>query len=449
MDTLRQLWIRITPQSLAYRFEPLVIAQDSMSVWANNLKDIDYKVVISDVYPVYEFAAPVLINNKRIGSIRYGISSERMRKSVQQLRKEFTIEISKYFIALLLVILLLLLYELNSAKKHASAITTPLSELTKAANTISGGNYNAIIHTTTNDEIGDLAADFEQMRQMIKRYTENLEQMVDGRTQQLNTALKEQLIQANKLVMLGTLVAGLAHEVNNPNNSILLSAGVLEEFWKGIRNILEDYAKIEKDFSIGGYSYKELSEELPLVITRIINNSRRIKTIVTDLKNFSRKDTNIEKQPVEINNVINEAIAIIESEIKKYTNYFTIEIQNDLPYVKGIPQQLEQVIVNLILNACQALDNKNKVVKVTTSHDDIKNQIIVEITDNGVGMDKNTLDNLLESFFTTKHHLGGTGLGLFVTSRIIKEHSGNLIFDSEPGRGTTAKVILPTMDKLS
>lgn len=443
MDNQRQPWIRVSPGFPQSKFQSLTVADDSMSIWAHSETDVAFKRVTGGAYPIYEFAAPVNVAGKRVGTIRYGISALRMRMSIQELKKEFIIEIVKYFAILLIVIAFLLLFELKAARKQADTITAPLEELTKAANQISRGDYSTEIITSTNDEIGILASDFEQMRQMIKQYTDNLEQMVDERTQQLNTSLKEQLIQANKLVTLGTLVASFAHEVNNPNNSILLSAGTVEEVWKNIQEILDEYVSENGEFRIRGYNYSELREELPATITRIINNSRRIKNIVNDLKNFSRKEYDSVKQKLNINRVINDAISIIDSEIKKFTNHFTVDLQEEIPPVYGVQQRLEQVIVNMIQNACQALDSTEKHVTIRTGYDPQNNMVVISIKDQGVGMDKETLDNLLSSFFTTKHSNGGTGLGLFVTSRIIKEHNGTLLFESEPGKGTLAKVLLP------
>ncbi len=443
MDAKRQIWIDISPQNPNGKLKPLSIANDSMSLWADTVSMISYKKIDYYKDQIFEFAAPVYTGKERAGTIRFGISAARMKEPISKLEEDFIFDIFKYFSILIAVMILVLIYNLRKAKKHADAITEPLDSLTKAANTISKGDYNTVVNTITNDEIGDLASDFEKMRQTIKLYTENLGQMVEERTQQLNDSLKEQLIQANKLVTLGTLVAGLAHEVNNPNNSILLSAGALEEIWKGIRSVLNDYAGTNGDFKIGSYAYNELDEELPLLITRILNNSRRIKSIVEDLKNFSRKDYSVVKADMDVNRTIQEAIGIIESEIKKYTSHFKVKLQQNLPSIKGNQQQIEQALVNLIQNSCHALESRDQEICISSELDQDNAHVIISVEDNGIGMDESTLENLLKSFFTTKHGKGGTGLGLFVTSRIIKEHNGTLQFKSEPGKGTLAKITIP------
>jgi signal transduction histidine kinase len=445
MDNLRQPWVRITPEYPRGRFEALTVANDSMSIWADSLLDVAFKKLTKKNSSIIEFASPVFVMGQKMGTIRYGISTYRMEQSVLKLKNEFYQEIIKYTIILIIISSLLLFFELKAATNQADSITKPLDELTQAANMISKGNYNAPVQTSTNDEIGVLSYGFETMRRMVKRYTDNLEQMVEERTQKLNSSLKEQLIQANKLVTLGTLVAGVAHEVNNPNNSILLSSGALEEIWRDIEPILNEYVDQNGEFKVGGYTYTELVEEMPLLISRIINNSRRIKSIVEDLKNYARKDHGDVKQDLDINLVIRDSISIIDNEIKKHTKKFLVTLKDNLPTVKGVHRRLEQVIVNLIQNACQALESPDKGVFVSTNFDPSTNSIIVSIRDEGVGMDQETMDNILQSFYTTKHNKGGTGLGLVVTSRIVKDHNGELQFKSEPGKGTLAQIILPVV----
>lgn len=253
---------------------------------------------------------------------------------------------------------------------------------------------------------------------------------------------QEQLIRTDKLVALGTLVAGVAHEINNPNNSILLTTDILFDTWKGIAPILDEFLKEQGDFPIGGYSYSELKNEIPESFIRVINNSRRIKSIITDLKNFARKDIVVSKQEININEVVESSIRLLETTIRHNSSNFEIHYDKDIPQILGQPQRLEQVIINLIQNACNALEDKSKQIKVFTEYNKDKSKIIIKIEDQGCGMDKETLKRIYDPFFTTRRDKGGTGLGLSVSNQIIKEHNGELYFESAVGTGTKAFIIL-------
>mgnify|MGYP006269771505 CR=1 FL=1 len=148
-------------------------------------------------------------------------------------------------------------------------------------------------------------------------------------------------------------------------------------------------------------------------------------------------------QSVDVNAVLKSAVALLSKMIMKSTNYFSIEYGNSLPLLKGNFQRLEQVIINLIQNACQALRDTQKNILVATSYDDETQRIIIRVEDEGVGIPAEILPHITDSFFTTKAESGGTGLGLSISSRIVKEHGGTLTFASEPGKGTKAEIVLP------
>jgi len=129
--------------------------------------------------------------------------------------------------------------------------------------------------------------------------------------------------------------------------------------------------------------------------------------------------------------------------IMKSTQKFSIEYASDLPRLKGNFQRFEQVIINLIQNACQALPDSQRGISVSTSYDEKKRSILISIQDEGMGIPPKALPHIMEPFFTTKRDSGGLGLGLSISSRIVKEHGGTLTFTSQPGKGTTAEIILP------
>jgi PAS domain S-box-containing protein len=254
---------------------------------------------------------------------------------------------------------------------------------------------------------------------------------------------QQQLMQASKMVALGTLVSGVAHEVNNPNNFIMINSPILKEAWENAMPILEKYYEENGDFILGGMQYTEMRENIPTLFTGISDGAKRIKQIVADLKNYVRDNTADLTQSVDINEVLKSAGSLLSNMIKKSTDQFTIEYDKNIPLLKGNFQRLEQVMINLIQNACQALSDSKKGIFVSVKFDKESSNIVVNIRDEGMGIPPETLMNVTDPFFTTKHDSGGVGLGLSISSKIVEEHGGSMHFKSEIGAGTTVEIMLP------
>jgi len=254
---------------------------------------------------------------------------------------------------------------------------------------------------------------------------------------------QQQLMQASKMVALGTLVSGVAHEVNNPNNFIMLNSPILLEAWQDAMPILDEYFKENGDFLLGGVKYSEMRNKYPELFSGISDGANRIKQIVDDLKNYIREDTTDFTQSVDINAVIKSAITLVANMVKKSTNHFSIDYGKNLPELKGNFQSLEQVIINLIQNACQAIKDTEKGLSVSTALGKDLSTIVVVIRDEGVGIPPEKLPHITDPFFTTKHDVGGVGLGLSISSKIVEEHGGAIRFTSQTNIGTTAEIILP------
>ncbi len=254
---------------------------------------------------------------------------------------------------------------------------------------------------------------------------------------------QQQLMQASKMVALGTLVSGVAHEVNNPNNFIMLNSPILKEAWDNALPILQKYYEENGDFIIGGMNYSEMRVNIPTLFSGISDGAKRIKQIVDDLKNYVRDNTADLTQSVDINEVLKSAVSLLSNMIKKSTNHFSIEYGRDLPLLKGNFQRLEQVMINLVQNACQALPDAQKGIFITIQFDRKASTIVINVRDEGMGIPPETLLNITDPFFTTKHDSGGVGLGLSISSKIVEEHGGTLNFKSEIGAGTTAEITLP------
>jgi signal transduction histidine kinase len=246
-----------------------------------------------------------------------------------------------------------------------------------------------------------------------------------------------------RLATVGVLAAGVAHEINNPNNAILFNAGVLGRAWPHVGSILENYARENGDFALGGLSFVEARETLPRLLSEIAANSQRISRIVEGLKHLSKRDKGDLDESVDIAKTLGAATMILHNEIHKRTDCFTLEVDDQLPAVKGNSQQLEQVFINILLNALQALPSRERGVAVRAGLSDARDQVVVRVTDQGMGIKPEYLSRLQEPFFTTKLDSGGTGLGLSISFDIIARLRGRIELDSTPGVGTTVTIRLP------
>jgi len=254
---------------------------------------------------------------------------------------------------------------------------------------------------------------------------------------------EQQLIQADKMIALGTLVSGVAHEINNPNNFIMMNTPLLLELWQEICPILERYYETSGDFSIKGFNYSGLKRDVPGLFEEIINGAKRIKNIVRDLKDFARPGTDDIDQNVDINQVVKTAVNLTSAMIEKSTRHFSIQYGMNIPGIKGNFQRLEQVLVNLIENSCQALPDKEKGIVISTGFDEQTGSVTVKVKDEGMGIEPRQVKFIIDPFFTTRRESGGIGLGLSISAAIINRHGGTLSFESQPGKGTTAIVTLP------
>jgi polar amino acid transport system substrate-binding protein len=254
---------------------------------------------------------------------------------------------------------------------------------------------------------------------------------------------QQQLVQADKMAALGILVSGVAHEINNPNGLILLNMPVMMEAFQDAHPILEEHFQNHGDFDCAGLRYSRMRDTLPRLMSQMLEGARRVKVIVEDLKDFARQQEPGLVTDVDLNQTVHTALRLMGNLIEKSTDHFTVSYGEALPLVRGSSQRIEQVVVNLVLNACQALPGPECSIELATFVASGRREVVLEVRDQGTGISPEHMTHLSDPFFTTKRESGGTGLGLSVSSGIVKEHGGSLSFTSHPGAGTTARLALP------
>jgi C4-dicarboxylate-specific signal transduction histidine kinase len=260
--------------------------------------------------------------------------------------------------------------------------------------------------------------------------------------------IERELQQADKMISLGVLVSGVAHEINNPNNWTIMNAPILSEIWKDILPILDAYAGENGEFNAGGLPYSEMRKAVPQLLEGIFDGAKRIMRIVEELKNYSRHDPDKGRTPLDINQSLKTAVSLVSKQIEKSTSAFSVSYGENLPPIFGDSQKIEQVVVNLLLNACQALQDKNRGISLRSFYDDHSDKVVISVRDEGLGIPENVISRIMDPFFTTKRHMGGTGLGLSVSTKIVQDLGGQLTVKSKPGKGATFTVQLPTEQQI-
>lgn len=261
--------------------------------------------------------------------------------------------------------------------------------------------------------------------------------------------LRDEADRATRLASLGELAAGVAHEINNPNALFLMNLPILAEVIKDVQPLLEERCSDTGDFVLGGLNYSELKEELPMLLEDMLDGAKRIRNIVEDLKNFVRESPPESVEALDLNEALQAAVRLVGNTLKKATTALSLDCEADLPLVRGSFQRIQQVIINLLTNACQALPSADKGIYLSTRFDVQRRQVVLEVRDEGVGIPERNLKRITDPFFTTRRREGGTGLGLSVSSRIVNEHGGRLDFASVEGRGTTVSLHLPVYEEAS
>ncbi len=274
----------------------------------------------------------------------------------------------------------------------------------------------------------------------------NKEHEVDGilefyRDVTLEKTYEQQLQQADKLASLGQLVSGIGHEINNPNQFIRGNIRIIKQALDDMLPIIDDFYGQHAELKIARLDYDFFRKHIMTLVSDMAHGSERIKTIVEGLRKFARKDEGLLVDKVDINTLVEASARLVHNEVHKRAD-IKLDLTRNLPAFVGNTQKIEQVLINLIVNAGQAMpDDKKGTVHIRTRGED--GHVVVEVEDNGYGMSENTLRQIFDPFFTTKRAKGGTGLGLAIAYRIIEEHKGNISVGSEIGVGTKFTIKIP------
>jgi signal transduction histidine kinase len=250
-------------------------------------------------------------------------------------------------------------------------------------------------------------------------------------------ATQQQLMQSEKMASIGQLAAGVAHEINNPVGYVYSNLGTLQGYVGELLAVVR-HLRGKGDGPGPNCDVEFLEEDIPDLISETREGLDRVKKIVQDLKDFSRVDASDDWEPANLVKGLESTLNIVQNEIR-YKATVVRELQ-PLPEVPCLPTQLNQVFMNLLVNAAQAIPDKGTIT-LRSGCDD--RNVWIEVGDDGCGMSTEVQGRIFEPFFTTKPVGKGTGLGLSVSYSIVRKHQGTIELDSAPGRGTTFRVVLP------
>ena len=403
----------------------------------------------------------IVVGKQPIGAIQLGLSTVPLQQKIIAVRNR------GIGIAVLAAVVGAIL-----AQWVSRSITKPVKELVQGTKQIAQGNFDRPIRVHTKDELLVLANAFNKMGRKLKQTLSLLgqkNQALEIRTEELTQTLQElqethaQLIQSEKMSSLGQLVAGIAHEINNPVTFIHGNLQYIDEYTEDILALAHLYqahytdTNPEIEAKLDAIDLPFLEEDLAKVLKSMRVGTERIREIVLSLRNFSRTEE-ADRKLADVHEGIDSTLMILQHRLKANSKRPAIQIEKDygeIPQIACYPGQLNQVFMNILANAIDALEERNDrcrdedktiapgAIQIRTWVSQPQ-RIAIAFQDNGAGMPEIVRAKLFNPFFTTKPVGKGTGLGLSISYRIITEgHDGKLSCESAPGQGTTFIVELP------
>ncbi len=347
-----------------------------------------------------------------LGHLDISISLEMLRKKSHEYRLEFV---------MLTCLLLLIIGILVTILTHY-LVDIPVQKLVRHTVQVATGNLDSRVTVTSRDELGALSEAINRMTENLgtadrelKEWAESLEQKVEERSQAV-MRMEEQLRRSEKLASLGTLSAGVAHEINNPLTGILLYASILG-------------------------SDKRLDPALLPDLDKIISETKRCAGIVKDLLEFSRESLPAKEQ-IAITSLLDEVATLFHHHPDFSSIVITKQYDENIPLVSVDPNQIRQVFMNLVINAGHAMPHGGN-LDISTEQSSDRQSIFISFKDTGTGIAEENLTRIFDPFFTTKAE--GTGLGLAISYGIIANNGGKINVQSEVGKGTTFIISLPVI----
>jgi two-component system NtrC family sensor kinase len=336
------------------------------------------------------------INRKIIGILYVGILEQRY------------VDIERRTVLVFLTIALMgALVSMGLSYFFSRTISISINELVSASHEVAQGNLDTRVEVTSNDELHELADSFNMMASALQK-----------RDKQLKEFARSKIMESERLAIVGQLAAGVAHEINNPLQGIVTYAHLLLE-----KMPTEDTKRNS--------------------IEKIVNQADRCRNIIRGLLDFARQ-RKPHKILSNINPILQECISLIETQAIFHNIEILKDFEDNLPKTLIDPAQMQQVFINMIINAAEAIEGNGRLM-IATSYDAPGEFIRVRFTDTGHGIKQQDLEQIFDPFFTTKEVGHGTGLGLAISFGIVKEHGGTISVDSKAGEGTTFTVRLPAV----
>jgi signal transduction histidine kinase len=302
-------------------------------------------------------------------------------------------------------------------------VTMPISQLMRGIKDMAKGDLDTRIDLASGDELSELGQAFNQMAMDLKRAQEELIREGEGKLE-----LERNLRQSEKLATIGQLASGLAHEIGTPLNIISGRAELM-------KRRLDDKQGLEKNLDV------------------ILHQTDRITKIIQQLLGFVRKKKP-EQRPLDLGPLLETTLDFLDQQIQRQKIRVVKELKDQLSPVTGDPDQLQQVFLNLILNAIQSMPKGGELRLIATDRliskegleESERPYVEIRVEDTGIGMEREVVENIFNPFFTTKEKERGTGLGLTVSQGIIQDHEGWVEVESIVGKGSVFKVYLPAAE---
>jgi two-component system NtrC family sensor kinase len=330
-----------------------------------------------------------------VGFAHLGMIVQKPKRAAYLAARELT---RKSLISALLIILI----ATGVSFVFSRRLTGPIKKLSAETRRIAQGNFNVKLDIKSRDEIGDLASTFRDMAADLSAREKELKETF------------QQLAQSEKLAAIGQIGAGITHEIKNPLTGII-------GFAQFSQRKLQEPAVVKKNLLI------------------IEKEAKRCKEILENLLKFSRKEKTV-FEPTDLNEIVLETIKLIDHQMGINNVRVKVKLESGIPRIMGNANQLQQVFMNMLINAQQAMEGGGEIVVTTTL---VEDKAVISFRDTGKGIAQEELNRIFEPFYTTKGKGKGTGLGLTVSYGIIQQHKGRITVESEAGKGTNFCIALP------